>query len=64
MNSYIRGKTGAKGLIPVADLEDEILVRFYFKEKKEEGKREEIANERVNAFLSYKQGWESDVFFK
>ena len=56
MNSYIRGKTGAKGLIPVDDLEDKILVRFYFKEKKEEGKREEIANERVNAFLSYKQG--------
>ena len=27
MNSYIRGKTGLKDVIPVDDLEDEILVR-------------------------------------
>ena len=28
MNKFIRGKTGAKDVIPVDDLEDEILVRI------------------------------------
>ena len=50
MNIYIQGKTSAKDLLPVDNVEDEILVSLLMKGKKIQRRKEKGENCIINGF--------------